>query len=47
MFPVPLRRGSRFVSSYCTEPEDPSRKPKSKSRYYNKKTGRWEWGYCY
>ena len=46
MFPIPMRRNRR-VATCSWGPEDPSRKAKSKSRFYNEKTRRWEWRYCY
>lgn len=51
MFYIPLRRGHYATGRRrvtCTwGPEQPGRTPKSKSRFYNKSTGRWEWRYCY
>ncbi|MFT3901487.1 MAG: hypothetical protein QM728_14740 [Gordonia sp. (in: high G+C Gram-positive bacteria)] len=46
MFTNPARRGRRNASCVWG-PLVPGRKPKSKSRFYNAQTKRWEWRYCY
>ncbi len=45
MFYIPIRRRRPVACTWG--PEDPSRTPKSKARFYNRDTGRWEWRYCY